>query len=114
MTRADAVARIRHDLGKYVALQQRWLPPGATADERRAAVLADVLETRRSPRSTDDAVAVWAGLAEERAVLGDEVREIDALVGELARTMEALRRGEGVEEAGRVALAISEACRQLK
>ena len=69
MTRTEALARIRHDLGKYVVLQQRWLPPGATDGERRAAVLADVLETRRSPRSTDDAVAVWAGLAEERAVL---------------------------------------------
>ncbi len=114
MTRSEAVARIRHDLGKYVALQQRWLPPGATDAERRAAIVADVLETRRSPRSTDDAVAVWAGLAEERAILEEEVAEISGLVAALDALIPGLRAGRDVDEAGRIALAISEACRRLK
>ncbi len=77
-------------------------------------MLADVLETRRSPRSSDDAVAVWEKLREEREILGADVAEISGLLLDLERLLPTLRLGDGVDDAGRIALEISEACRRLK
>lgn len=54
--------RVKHDLGRYIALQQRWLGEDATEAEREAAVRADLLETRRSEQRTSSASEVWAGL----------------------------------------------------
>lgn len=55
----DHAARIKHDLGKYVAFQARWLPVDPPAEELRAALEADLLSTRRGPGATLDALAVW-------------------------------------------------------
>lgn len=56
----EAVARARHDLGKYVALQARCLEPGASADELRAVLNADLNHTRSSPDAS--CAELWAGL----------------------------------------------------
>lgn len=56
----DLLARLKHDLGKYVALQQRWLPDGSSQHESEKALKADLLQTRRGPNGSQDAVSVWA------------------------------------------------------
>ncbi|MCB9674642.1 MAG: hypothetical protein H6737_05955 [Alphaproteobacteria bacterium] len=56
----DHTSRLKHDLGKYVRFQGRWLPPDATVEARREALAADLLHTRRGPDGSVDAATVWA------------------------------------------------------
>ena len=56
----EHLARLRHDLGKYVALQTRGLAPGADADALQQALVADVLKTRRSRVGVESAPSIWA------------------------------------------------------
>ncbi len=57
---ATLTERLKHDLGKYVGLQARWLPPDAGLHERREALVQDVLQTRRGPEGTVGAHEVWS------------------------------------------------------
>lgn len=66
----EHIGRVKHDLGKYVALQARWLGPEASAVQRLEALRQDLLETRRGPGGTQDAVSVWRAL--RRPLLGLE------------------------------------------
>jgi hypothetical protein len=59
MDELSRLARLRHDLGKYVALQTRGLPPDPTDDELREALAADLLRTRSGPDGARDALEVW-------------------------------------------------------
>lgn len=107
----DHLSRLRHDLGKYVSLQVRWLGEGAPADELARALAADLLETRRGPNGTLDAHTVWGefrpALVGEQALDGgvrvdlSEDRDFAALdraMDEVARVSAALRAG-GADEA---------------
>lgn len=128
------VARMKHDLGKYVALRQRWLGDEASLDERRSALEDDVLATRRGPADTVDALTIWQefrpGLLGEAPLeagcrvdlsshpeMGAHVRAIDAAMGELAAVLPALRGGEApealVERGCAAAREVAERCRAL-
>ena len=56
----ESVAAARHDLGKYVAMNLRWLPPEASTEDLRGALLVDLGATRRQGEITEDAAAVWS------------------------------------------------------
>lgn len=84
MSVADSANRARHDLGKYVCFQVRWLPEDADDDALRGALKDDLLRTRRGPAGEESAAQVWAGFrAELLGVAG--FSEIDGVVDELAR-----------------------------
>ncbi len=53
---------LRHDLGKYVAFQLRWLPEQPSDDELREALLADLARTRSAGERVESAPALWARL----------------------------------------------------
>ncbi|MEZ4316125.1 MAG: hypothetical protein R3F61_01415 [Myxococcota bacterium] len=61
----DHTSRLKHDLGKYVRFQGRWLGPDADLDARREALAADLLHTRRGPDGSVDASSVWAEFSGE-------------------------------------------------
>lgn len=124
------VARLKHDLGKYVALRQRWLAEGASAQERREALVDDLLATRRGPDATLDAVSVWSEF--RPALMGEDplpgghrvdlsqdrdVRALEEAMTVLARVTAALRAGESsddlVQQGSTAALAVSDGCRSL-
>ncbi len=79
---AEAAARARHDLGKYVALELRWLPPNADSDALRAALRADVGATRRDADRVESAPVLWDRLRPALAALGDDpdLTAVDAAV----------------------------------
>lgn len=85
-----ALARARHDLGKYVCFETRWLGDDADEASLRSALQADLLHTRRSPSGDFDVAAVWAdvrtdiiaGAAADGA--GPDLAAIDARVAALA------------------------------
>lgn len=131
-TLADLVAhlaRVRHDLGRYVVFQQRWLAPDADAAERREALASDLLATRRGPDGSVDAVAVWAEL--RRALVGEaslvgggrvdlsgdpDLASLDAAMREIEALIPALRAGvddAGVERGSLAAASVSRACDAL-
>lgn len=87
----QAAARAKHDLGKYVAFQLRWLPPDAPAGELLEALRADVLATRSGPSGTQTAAQVWADV--RPALQGQDVAEIDGWVAQLHAAEAGLRDG---------------------
>jgi hypothetical protein len=116
----DHLSRLRHDLGKYVSLQVRWLGADPEPGDLGRALAADLLETRRGPNGTVDASTVWAelrpGIASALAgdadfvALDDAMRVIDEVSGALragASDPGTVRRG--VEAAATV----TEQCRRL-
>lgn len=132
--RATVVAhlsRVRHDLGKYVAMQVRGLgDPAAASDAAlRQALTDDLLGTRRGPAGVSDACAIWAELRPElvgeRAVDGGAVdlrgdADFDALDGAMraiGEVIAAMRAGEPARDqlvGGAVAAkAASDAARRL-
>lgn len=78
----EAAARARHDLGKYVAFQARWLEPDAPADALREALREDLLRTRKGPDGVVDAATLWRDL--RGPLLPAGVERIDGLMAELA------------------------------
>ena len=128
---SEHVARIKHDLGKYVAFQIRWLGPDAAFEERRDALAADLLATKRGPEGEIDAAALWAhfrpALVGQEALGGDtradlsgdpSVRAIDEAMATVAEVAAALREGraneEDVHRGSEAALAVADACRELQ
>ncbi|HHO52899.1 MAG TPA: hypothetical protein ENK18_19000 [Deltaproteobacteria bacterium] len=77
----DHLSRLRHDLGKYVSLQVRWLGASPPPEALRQAMMADLLETHRGPGGGIDAPTVWAGL---RPALVGEVPLDDTITVDLS------------------------------
>jgi len=92
----EAAAAAKHDLGKYVAFQIRWLPPDAPPAELLEALRRDVLQTRRGPAGSEDAPALWRRLRPPLAGLGPsdpDLAAVDAAVAALEVALPALRSG---------------------
>lgn len=126
----ETVARLKHDLGKYVCFQARWLAPDASFDDVRAALEADLLATRRGPDGVVSAPDVWAGL---RAPLvgaeplpggsvvdlsaHPELRRIDAAMVTVTEAVAALRADTLTPDLAAGALAaardVADACQKL-
>jgi hypothetical protein len=74
----EQLAALRHDLGKYVVLQLRWLPPEPDDDELREALRADLARTRSGRGQVESAVELWARLG--APLLGREALPDGSLV----------------------------------
>lgn len=124
----ELTARLKHDLGRYVALQCRWLDDHADADALRAALIDDLTATRRGPDGTQTAVQVWAPFAAALTggapLLGvsvdlahdPDVRRLMAAMARIGDLLPALSDATdvGTLEGGReAALAVADACRAL-
>ena len=127
---AEHTRALKHDLGKYVALQIRWLGADASEDEVCQALRSDLLGTRRSPAGTLDAVEVWEGLrgpllGEVPLPCGDVVDlSLDPDIRALMASMDIVRsvlcalrsttlEGDGLQRGVAAAREVSAACRRL-
>lgn len=125
---ADHGARMKHDLGKYVAMQTRWTAPDAPIAERRAALTADLLQTRRGPDGESDACAVWEGFrpgwfGEAPLIDGStidlradpDVAEIVLAMALVKAAIDALRAGPDADptEGASAAIRVADACQRL-
>ena len=123
-------ARIKHDLGKYVAFQVRWVAADAPLAERCAALEADLKATRRGPDGTVDAPTLWREL--RAPLVGDValadgttvdlsaeplVATIDAAMATITAVISALDAGTvgdvDVDRGTDAAKTVAEACREL-
>lgn len=109
MSLREAAARARHDLGKYVAMQVRWVGVDGPPIELREALRSDLLRTRGG----EGVAAVWASLRAPLAECG--VERIDALVGQLAAAAVSLEKMDEttLRDTARAALAVGEELRAL-
>jgi len=125
----DAVADLRHDLGKYVAFQLRWLPPEPSDDELRDALRSDLARTRAAGERVESAVQLWGRLRPAfvgQAPIGDaglidltddlDLQAVDAAVARIAQLLPGLDDAHRpqLDELRELALAISSATRQLQ
>lgn len=93
------LADLKHDLGKYMTLEVRFLGEGPDTEALRAALRADLLETDKRAGAVQPAWAVWARLKPSR--LDDpDLAEVDAAIAALRDT--AL---DGLDHAGLQAVA---------
>lgn len=116
---AELAQRLKHDLGKYIRFRTGWVGPDASVDERRAALVADVHETRKGPDGSMDAQTVWREALEawgdpwpeasrqRLEHIRDAMGELEAL-GDLREADEAV-----VMEAERVVAIVAEEVRDL-
>ena len=109
MSLSDATARAKHDLGKYVAFQLRWLAPDCTDTELLEALRVDVLETRRGPTGVETAMSIWSRLRPE--LLQADIGEVDRAMGVLNERAAGLDDGtlsrDDLEACQKAALAVA-------
>lgn len=113
MSHREAANRVRHDLGKYVHLEARWLDHEASEEELREALAHDLCRTRRGPEGDESCVELWARLRPSVAAL--DVGDIDRLVADLGHGMSRLGGldGAGLRALAEQARTLAEACRRL-
>ncbi|MCU0663006.1 MAG: hypothetical protein MUC50_11855 [Myxococcota bacterium] len=80
----DALAELKHDLGKYILLPVSFLPEDASQSEVRAALETALMRTRVTPRGgVRGAEDLWSAFSEEcRESLGplQSFEELQAVV----------------------------------
>lgn len=83
-TLAERVGDLRHDLGKYICFETRFLAPDAETEVLRASLRADLLATRRRGQQIERASDLWARLRPTELEGDPDVLAIDWAMGQLA------------------------------
>ena len=109
---ADRLADARHDLGKYIRFETRFVEDSADVGALRDALKADLLATRRRGDQLEPAVAVWARLRPAELDGDPDVAAIDAAMASLAGFDPGAPEA-ALREAARQAREVSEASRRL-
>jgi hypothetical protein len=87
----QAALDARHDLGKYVSLNLRFLAPEADRAALREAILADLTQTRRGPGGAlESAPEVWAACRVGLPPAAPEVQQVDAAINHIQSSLPAL------------------------
>lgn len=108
----DRLSDLRHDLGKYIRFETRFVEGGSDLDALRAALKADLRSTRRRGDEIESAWSVWARMRPSEL-------EGDPDIVAIGAAMQALESADldGPEAALRRAAAlgaeVSEATRRL-
>ncbi len=113
MSLLEAAARARHDLGKYIAFQARWLGPGAAVAELREALREDLLRTHKGPDGATDAATLWREL--RVPLQGAGIDAIDALMETIAARSAVIDTldADALEDTARLARAVADELKAL-
>jgi hypothetical protein len=103
---------IRHDLGRYICFEQRFLERKDDVLELRQALQSDLLSTRRTADGSETCFALWARL--RPAVLDDDpdIRVIDQAIADIMR-VDLDGPLEELERAARLASRVRDASKRL-
>ena len=84
-TAAELTGRVKHDLGKYIAFESRWLPADCSEEDLLTALQSDILRTASGPAVVKSAFQIWNGLRASlvSAVGSDAVDPIQQLMNDL-------------------------------
>ena len=90
----EAAAAARHDLGKYMIFQLRWVGREGPLDDVREALESDLLRTRDGPGGTASAAAIWVELRDPLAPFDPQaVARLDEGMALLAEGLPGLAAG---------------------
>lgn len=107
------VADLRHDLGKYITFEVRFVGLDADTEALRRALRADLHETDKRGGAAEPAWRVWARLRPPELEHDPDVVAIDALIYSLERlALETLDRA-GLVAAAEQAAAVQAHCKAL-
>ena len=110
---SDALADVRHDLGKYITFEVRFIGLDADTAALRQALRADLLQTDKRGARVEAAWSVWDRLRPEELDDDPDVLAIDvAIAGLRALEIDTLER-EGLLSAAAVARDIQARCAAL-
>ncbi len=92
-TAAELTGRAKHDLGKYIAFECRWLPDDCSEDDLLIALQSDILRTASGPSVVKSAFEIWNELRPSlvSAVGSDAVDPIEQLMTELEQFLPLLQ-----------------------
>lgn len=90
----EAAQDARHDLGKYICMNQRWLEEDAPHAQGVEALQADLLRTQSGPAGDRSAFELWMELGPPLHGSGPEVSTVDAALGRLAAHRSAIEAGQ--------------------
>lgn len=108
----EDLADLRHDLGKYVCFEARFVADPGDRAALRAALQADLRRTRRRGAEVEGVGGVWARLR-PTALEGDPtVQRLDAAVAQLA-SADLDAPDARLADLAAQARAVSQACRDL-
>ena len=113
----EDLSDIRHDLGKYVCFETRFVGVDAPQETLREALQADLHRTRRrrlgdGEEHTETAWALWARIRPEVLQDDPDVIEIDALIQALSEA-DLAGASESLTQIAQRAFAVSAATRRL-
>jgi len=108
----DALADVRHDLGKYLTLGVRFVGDDPGEDDLREALRSDLLRTARRASGDEAAWQVWARLRPVGLDADPDVCRIDAGIAALEAADLGAPRGTLVALAAQAA-AVADATRSL-
>ncbi len=108
----EQLADLRHDLGKYITFEVRFLGPSPSESALRAALRADLLQTRRWGAHTETAEQVWARMRPALLEGDPDLLRIDQALGALSR-IDLSGPAEELSQAAALAREVAEACRAL-
>ena len=80
----DQLGDLRHDLGKYIRFETRFVEDSGDLEALRAALRADLLSTRRRGSEVERATAVWARMRPVELDGDPDVLVIDEAMAALA------------------------------
>ena len=73
----DQVDDLRHDLGKYISFETRFVGPDAEVETLRRALKADIFETHRRGNQVESAWELWARLRPSELVEDPDILLIE-------------------------------------
>ena len=97
-TQIEPIIRaIRHDLGKYICFEQRFIMSVDDPDELRRALFSDLFRTRRMGEDAEDCGQVWQRIRPAELDKDPDIEVIDQAIGDILSgnlngPMEELRR----------------------
>ena len=92
----EAAKAARHDRGKYMVFQLRWVTADGPSEDLEEALQADLLRTHEGPSGTVTAPGVWASVRGAlRAVVPSKevIQRLDAEMGSIEQSLPTLAGG---------------------
>jgi len=108
----EDLAELRHDLGKYITFETRFVGEAGSTDDLRGALRQDLLQTHRRRGEVETAWALWARLRPAELAAEPEVEAIDRALAEL-KQLDLSGPRDSLLHAVALARGVSEATRAL-
>ncbi|MFT4979977.1 MAG: hypothetical protein ACI8S6_005889 [Myxococcota bacterium] len=109
----EDLADLRHDLGKYITFEVRFVGLDAPTEELRAAVQADVLQTDKRGGKAEPAWSVWARLRPPLPDDDADIATIDAAIKNMSSLSLASADRDGLLAAAALAVSVQASCKRL-